>query len=229
MSKRVACVQSCYIPWKGYFDIIQKSDLFILYDCVQYTHRDWRNRNRIKTPHGLHWLTIPVQHDTKNQHIANIICPDDSWKQQHWQTLRHHYAKAPYFKEYSAAIHALYETCTSHQLSTINLHFLQGICNILQITTPIILLEKQIRDSGDKTDKLLTVCTHHHATHYISGPAAKEYLKTSQFETAQINIEWMDYSQYPTYPQPHPPFEHAVSILDLLFNTGNSWQHYLAS
>ena len=111
MTSTIAIVQSSYIPWKGYFDLIRRSDLFVLYDCVQYTANDWRNRNRVKNEHGLHWLTIPVSHGSRAQRICDIQCADRSWPEQHWKTLRHIYAKAPCFLQFADNIEALYQSC----------------------------------------------------------------------------------------------------------------------
>src|SRR5208283_1807000 len=93
--KSLAAIQSNYIPWKGYFDIINRVDEFMLYDDAQYTRRDWRNRNKIKTPRGLRWLTIPVRVKGKfHQKICETEISDPGWAAGHWQTLRQNYARA---------------------------------------------------------------------------------------------------------------------------------------
>jgi len=99
--KRLAVVQSSYIPWKGYFDLIKSVDEFILYDHVQYTRRDWRNRNRIKTRDGPKWLTIPVEVKSKyHQSIQDVRTSDPNWPRRHWESIRHSYARARYFDDY---------------------------------------------------------------------------------------------------------------------------------
>ena len=99
--KKVAIIQSNYVPWKGYFDIINKVDEFILYDDVQYTRRDWRNRNKIKTPNGLHWLTIPVEVKGKyNQKIKDTIISEFNWTKKHWNAIKFNYANSKYFFEF---------------------------------------------------------------------------------------------------------------------------------
>ncbi len=215
----IAIVQSCYIPWKGYFDLIRRSDRFVLYDCVQYTTYDWRNRNRIKTANGLHWLTVPITYVSQTQRICDTLCADQPWQEQHWETLRHAYTKAPCFTEFAPAIEGLYQSCDQRALSEVNQHFLTGIKALLNISTPLELLKEQIDAQGDKTEKLVAICKHYGATRYLSGPSAKAYLDFPLFEKAGIEVEWMQY-EYPEYKQLHPPFTHEVSILDVLFNTG---------
>ena len=225
MSK-IAIVQSCYIPWKGYFDLIQRSDLFVLYDCAQYTKRDWRNRNRIKTLQGLHWLTIPVEHHTQKSRICDITVSDGMWQKKHWETIRHHYAGTRYFLDYKQAIEQLFLTCHAQSLSDINLHFLQGIMNILGITTPLVLL-KEPSGHDNPTDNLLSICKLYDADHYLSGPSAQAYLEVEKFSKEAVSVEWINYNHYLPYIQQHPPFEHGVSIIDMLFNTGAEWKGYL--
>ena len=224
--KTIAIVQSCYLPWKGYFDLIRRSDIFVLYDCVQYTPRDWRNRNRIKTPNGLHWLTIPV-HASRKQRICDVSCADEAWKARHWETIQHVYAKAPYFRIYAQKIQDLYQTCDSTSLSDINHHFLTGICRLLNISTPIHVLRQNFSPDSDKTQKLANICQHYNATRYLSGMRAKNYLDIQIFDRLGIEVEWIAYD-YQEYPQIYPPFEHYVSIIDMLFNVGDNWMNYMS-
>ena len=121
MSKKAAIVQSNYIPWKGYFDLINKVDEFILYDNVQYTRRDWRNRNKIKTPNGLMWLTIPVEvKGNYLQKVKDTVIGNPKWNREHWQAIIHNYAKAKYFKDYKALFEDLYLGMQERYLSIIN-------------------------------------------------------------------------------------------------------------
>lgn len=219
--KRVAIVQSNYIPWKGYFDLIASVDEFILYDDVQYTRRDWRNRNLIKTPTGLQWLTIPVEVKGKyHQKIRDVIVSDASWAQTHWRTLAHHYARAEHFREFKPMVEAWYGAAAElKHLSQINEHFLRAICGVLEIGTGI----KRSSDyelSEGRSERLLDLCTRAGARTYLSGPSARSYLDEAIFQAAGISVAWMEYDGYSEYPQLHQPFEHGVSILDLLFNTG---------
>ena len=220
MIKKVAILQSNYIPWKGYFDLIQQVDEFILFDEVQYTRRDWRNRNKIKTPHGLLWLTIPVEVKGKYfQKIRDTRINLPGWNILHWQTIQQNYTHAKYFNEYRGFFERLYQTATQSLLSEVNYHFLTAICELLGVQTRITSsMEYGIIDG--KTERLVDLCQKAGATAYLSGPAAKSYIDPGLFTNAGINLEYMDYSNYPEYQQLHQPFEHGVSIVDLIFNTG---------
>jgi hypothetical protein len=217
--KRTAIVQSSYIPWKGYFDLIRSVDVFILLDNVQFTRRDWRSRNRIKTRHGLAWLSIPVHtRGLYTQLIQDTTTSDPDWGRRHWQTIRANYAKAPYFDLYADRLAALYEH-PSPRLSEINHAFITAICEMLGIATPIIWSsEYETRDAP--SERLIDLCHAVGGTEYLSGPSASNYLDAAAFEAAGIAVQFADYSGYPEYSQPHGPFEHGVSVLDLLFCTG---------
>ena len=218
--KKAIITQSNYIPWKGYFDAINSVDVFVVYDEMQYTKRDWRNRNKIKTPNGLKWLSIPVNVKGKfNQKINETLVSDPSWNKKHWSTIKQVYSKAPHFKENKDFFENLYLSSTLENLSEINLYFIKAINTLLGITTPIIR-SKDLELKGDKTEKLLNICLDLSVTDYYSGPAAKNYMELSLFEDKNINVHWFDYSGYPEYTQMHGDFEHGVTILDLIFNEG---------
>ena len=227
--KRVAIVQSCYIPWKGYFDLINLVDEFILYDDRQYTRRDWRNRNRIKTPQGTQWLTIPV--DVKgryDQRIDETRITDPGWAEKHWKTLTHNYGSAPHFGVYREILEALYRRATDQRLSIVNRTFLEAINDLLGIETPLSW-STDYEAEGMKTARLVSLCREAEATIYLSGPSARDYMDEDLFAQAGIELEYMDYSDYPEYDQPHPPFEHTVTILDLLFSVGEEAPRYMKS
>jgi hypothetical protein len=225
--KRVAIVQSSYIPWKGYFDLIRAADEFILLDDVQFTKRDWRSRNRIKTKDGLHWLTIPVH--TKGRYlqtIADTTVSDPEWAQRHWQTIRTAYARAPYFDAYAGPIAALYQEPLPNRLSEINHAFITAIGRALEVTTPITWSSEYHPVEG-RNERLVDLCVKAGATEYLSGPAAAGYVDHEAFAAAGVSVTFADYSGYPEYEQPHPPFESAVSALDLLFCTGPHARDYM--
>lgn len=221
----VSILQSNYIPWKGYFDIIAKSDVFVIYDEVQFTRRDWRNRNLIKTNDGLKWLTIPVIQDDYYQKICETIIVQGNWKKKHKSTLQNNYGKTPYFKEYKDVFFEIYDT-PLHSLSEINRLFIEKICAILAIETKIID-SRELNLEGDKVERLVDACKKLNATKYLSGPAAKNYMTEVLFNENNIQVEWMDYSNYKEYNQLNPPFEHGVSILDLIFNEGANARSFL--
>jgi|AntAceMinimDraft_16_1070373.scaffolds.fasta_scaffold30205_2 hypothetical protein len=228
MAKKVAIVQSNYIPWKGYFDLLNLADEFILYDTAQYTKNDWRNRNRIKTPNGPAWLTIPVRHKHLSQTIKETRATNCIWRKKHWKTLQENYKKAPYFINYVDIFGSLLLGSRDMCLSVINNKFLYAIRDLLGSTTKITQSSDYALISG-KTERIVSLCKQAGASEYISGPAAKSYLRQELFEEAGIKVSWMDYSGYPEYRQLFPPFVHEVSILDLLFNEGPKASKYMKS
>lgn len=223
MSKKVAILQSNYIPWKGYFDIIASVDEFIFYDEMQYTKNDWRNRNKIITPNGLQWLSIPVitkGHISQEIRIMDAKVVDKKWAKSHWNTIKQFYRRAPYFKEYADIFEKLYNECELEEyLCKINYKFIYAINEILGIKTKISFSQDYGLIEG-KTERLVDLVQKAGGTEYLSGPAAKDYIKAEFFEKANIKLSWMDYSEYPEYPQLCIPFEHGVSVLDLIFNCG---------
>ncbi|KAA5548455.1 WbqC family protein [Adhaeribacter rhizoryzae] len=225
---KTAILQSNYIPWKGYFDLINSVDEFILYDEMQYTKNDWRNRNKIKTPNGVQWLTIPVKQDSLEQKINETKVFDPKWNIKHWRTLQQNYSKAPYFKFYKELFENLYLTNSTSYLSQINLLFITAICNELGIKTKITSSEQYSYGDG-KTERLVNLVKATGGKEYVSGPAAKDYLNESLFEEAGIKVTWMNYAGYQEYHQLFPPFEHGVSILDLLFNEGPNASLFMKS
>lgn len=228
-TKKVAIVQSSYIPWKGYFDLINLVDEFILFDDMQYTKRDWRNRNLIKTPAGLKWLTIPVAvKGNFSQRIKNTQISDLRWSRKHWESIVHNYAKARCFDLYRELFEDLYLGLEEEFLSRVNYLFLTAICKMLGIETKISWSEDYTLVDG-KTERLVSICKQAGATTYISGPAARDYLDQTLFDEENIALEYMDYSSYPEYTQLHPPFEHRVSIIDLIFNEGPDATKYMKS
>jgi len=227
--KRVAIVQSCYIPWKGYFDMINLADEFILYDDVQYTRRDWRNRNKMKTANGTVWLTIPVNVKGRySQKIRETTISDPDWASKHWKSVVQWYSKAEYFRRYENQFEELYLNCQEHYLSMVNYRFLSAICGVLGIRTTLSWSSDYELVEG-KTERLVALCKQAGAAEYISGPAARGYIDEKLFADAGITLRWMDYSGYPEYAQLFPPFEHKVSIIDLVLNEGPNAPKYMKS
>ena len=224
--KKIAILQSNYIPWKGYFDLIAYVDEFIIYDDMQYTRRDWRNRNKIKTPQGLVWLTVPVK--VKGhflQKIRETEIDGTDWARKHFKSLTQHYAKAPYFTEIASLLEPLYQN-PSPLLSTLNRTFIDAICAYLGIKTRITNSWEYQLISG-KTERLVDLCLQAGGDIYISGGAAKDYIKPELFAQKNIQLNWFTYDNYPEYKQLWGSFVHQVSILDLLFNMGPNSSKYM--
>jgi len=227
MKKKVAIRQSSYIPWKGVFDLIAVVDEFILFDDMQYTRRDWRNRNHIKTPQGMQWLTVPVKVQGKYyQKIKDTEIDGMDWASAHWKALMHNYGRAPHFKEIAGWLEPLYLAETHTHLSKLNRRFIEAVCNYLGIKTVISNSWDYTLVDG-KTERLADLCIQAGGTEYISGPAAKGYIEESVFTDRGINLTWFDTSGYPEYPQLWGEFIHKVAILDLLFNCGKDAPRYL--
>jgi hypothetical protein len=229
-NKKLAIVQSNYIPWKGYFDMINMVDEFILYDDCQYTKRDWRNRNKIKTQNGLQWLTIPVEVKGKyHQKIKGTVVSDPEWSKKHWSIIKNIYYKANFFKDFENQFEELYLDCGEKYLSDINYRFITAINQILGITTKISWsMDYDLLVEGN-TERLIHLYKQAGADTYLSGPAAREYMDVKLFEDEGITVEWMDYNRYPEYNQLYPPFEHKISIIDLIFTTGKNAKNYMKS
>lgn len=215
-------LQPSYIPWRGYFHQVFMSDLFIFYDDVQYDKNGWRNRNRIKTPNGPLWLTIPVLHRgniSKQIPITDIhIDWSKDWARKHWMSIQQSYSKAPFFNEYAPVLDGSYQKKPEYLVDfTIDLTI--KLTRILGIEHTRFIRSSSLQASGTKTDRLVDILQKVGATHYISGPAAKEYLEPDKLAAAGIGLEWMSYD-YPEYTQLYPPYDPQVSIIDLLFMTG---------
>lgn len=224
--KKVAVLQSSYLPWKGYFDIIHDVDEFIFYDDVQYTKNDWRNRNSIKTQNGKAWLTVPVG-SSLDRRVCDVELFDQRWQKKHWRSLCQYYKKAPYFSLYSQELEKVFLQMEWRNLSELNQYLIKLISNrFLQIDT----LFRDSRDFnlvGSKQERLLSLLQAVGATVYVSGPAAKDYIDDDFFNAAGVSIVWKDYFGYPEYSQDYPPFDHNVSILDLLFHEGQNSQNFI--
>lgn len=223
--KIIGIVQPNYIPWKGYFDMIRLVDEFILLDDVQYT-RDWRNRNLIKTRTGLKWLTIPVSATGRHTMICDVKAADSCWRRKHWHAIVHSYSRSKYFDLYQTELKELFLQHDEMSIARIDHAFLVAINKWLNISTPITF-SSDYNTEGRKSEKILNLCKQANATTYLTGPAAMAYLDERSLKDADIDVQWMDYSNYSEYRQRFPPFEHRVSVLDLLFNEGPGALNYL--
>ncbi len=220
--------QSNYIPWKGYFDNIQQADVFVVFDDMQYTRRDWRNRNSIKTAQGLKWLTIPVEVKGKYfQKINETKISETNWQQSHLSLIKQNYSKSPFFNELYPWIESLYRNAEFEYITEVNVFFLKEVCSFLGINT-LFLDSREFELQDGKTERLIAVCKKINATEYLTGPSAKSYIQEELFEAEKIKISYFDYEGYPEYKQFYPPFNHHVCIWDLILNTGSESQKYIS-
>lgn len=224
--KRVAICQSNYLPWKGYFDLIHDVDVFLFYDDVQYTKNDWRNRNRVKTPTGVQWLTIPVGTDL-DRLICEVPLKDARWQVKHWKTLMHCYGKAPFFESYRDFLEDVYLRREWTSLSQLNQFLIETIARKWLGIKTMIRQSSEFPSNGRSQDRVLSLLRSLEADVYVSGPSAKAYLDPGRFRQEGVALVWKDYSGYPEYPQLHPPFAHQVTILDLLFHVGPDAPEYI--
>jgi hypothetical protein len=225
--KKVAILQSNYIPWKGYFDLIAAVDEFVLFDEMQYTRRDWRNRNKIKTSTGSKWISVPVK--TKGlyyQKISDTVISGTEWASQHWNKIRENYSSAPYFSEISTWLRPLYLDETYTHLSVLNYRLIVEICAYLEISTRISSSKEYDLVDG-KTERVAGICAQAGAKAYVSGPAAQDYIDETILNKNGISVTWFEYSGYPAYPQLWGEFDHYVSIIDLLFCCGPRSRQYM--
>jgi hypothetical protein len=225
----VVILQPSYIPWRGYFDQIRRAGLFIFYDDVQYDKHGWRNRNQIKTGQGKQWLTIPVHSKGVTQGIAIKDVRIDwskPWARNHLKALTISYNKAPYFASFAPWLDSVYNRHDEF-LADFTIKLTIELARQVGIGHTRFMRSSEIPGiDGQKTDRLIQILKHVGATHYISGPSASDYIEKEKFDSAGITLEYMEYG-YPEYPQLYPPYDPFVSILDLLFMTGEEASKYL--
>jgi hypothetical protein len=226
---RLVALQSNYVPWKGYFDLLNTADLFVVYDSVQYTKNDWRNRNMLICPNGPTWLTIPIQTSGRmTQTIFEAQVSDNRWARKHWMTVVQALTNRPYFTTYREQWETWFtEAGTLRSLHEINLLFMRGLCEQLSITTPLAADTEFDVGAGSPTERLVKLCVQAGATTYITGPAGLDYVELDKFSDAHVQVEVIEYSHYPQYPQAGDSFSHAVSVLDLLANVGPDAKSHL--
>jgi hypothetical protein len=215
------------MPWKGYFDLISYVDEFIIFDDMQYTRRDWRNRNKIKTPNGLEWLTVPVQVKGKyDQRIMDVSTEGDLWKSKHLSSIMHNYRKSLHFESSMDWLTKAYDALESNNLSSINTQLIREVCNHLEIDTKISS-SLEYSTSENPSTRLAQICLESEAGVYVSGPSARDYIETSVFEDREIEIEWFHYDNFPEYPQLWGKFESHVSVIDSIMNCGPHPENFL--
>lgn len=226
MKLRVGAIQPSFIPWRGYFDFIASVDVFVFLDDVQYTSRDWRNRNKIKTPKGTEWLTVPVSHKKRSQLICDTFVDNStSWRKKHLGSWTVNYRSAPYFKDVISMLPELDNT--DETISQLNIRLVHRICEYLNISTPM-LLSTELQPGGVKTDRLINVVNKLGGEKYLSGPSADAYLDKAAFRRHGISLEYKSYD-YPDYSQLWGPFEGAVTVLDLIANCGPNSVNFIQS
>jgi hypothetical protein len=213
--------QPNYLPWLGFFDKMQRSDLFIIEDNVQFERQGFANRNRIKTVDGIRWLSVPIEHTNKPLLIKEVKIANEGeprWKSRHWLMLRHSYCKAPYWLDYCDFFKNVYEHDWT-MLIDLNLHLIKGIMSFLGIETPLIMASS-LNVSGKKSDLVLAKCKTVGADILLVGDGAKDYLEVDKFEKENIKVVFQNF-EYPIYSQCHGEFSPNLSVVDYLFCVGS--------
>ena len=226
---KAVILQPSYIPWRGYFHQIFKADTFVFYDDVQYDKHGWRNRNQIKTSQGKQWLTIPVHSKgvTDGLPINQVrIDWSKTWAVSHWKAITYAYGRSPFFKQYAPLLEPFYNR-RDEFIADFTIDLTIALARSLGIAHTRFLRSSGLTGvNGQKTDRLVQILQQMGADHYLSGPSAQDYIEQEKFEAAGITLEYISYD-YPEYPQLYPPFEPQVSVLDLLFNTGDRALEYI--
>ncbi|MBK00422.1 MAG: hypothetical protein CMB48_05660 [Euryarchaeota archaeon] len=219
-----AISQSNYIPWKGYFQLIFSADIFIFYDTVDFTKRDWRSRNQIMTPHGLKWLSIPIS-SKKGMAIEEVILPQGPWRKNHLETIRRNYSKFPFIQDVMDLLSPVFNNEEITHLSEFNQTIIRRISEYLEIDT-VFHNASEFNVTGERVNRLIRLCEEVGADTYLSGPAAKNYI-TNEFDAEPLNLKWMEYGPYDTYQQHGEDFSHHISIVDTIASLGKSTKKHI--
>lgn len=216
---RVVVLQPSYLPWLGYFDQIAKADVFVFYDDVQYDKNGWRNRNKIKTPQGEMWLSVPVRLKNHLELPINKIEIDNlsNWRKKHLTALEINYSRAAYFKDYEGFFKEVYGRQWPF-LADLDIHIVKELSTMLGVKTKFYR-SSELGITGDKTGRLINICKHFSADSYLTGDSAKDYLDEGLFSSNSIKLEYHGY-RHPVYRQLYGDFMPSLSIVDLLFNCG---------
>lgn len=223
---RLSILQPSYLPWLGFFDQMNRADTFVFLDDVQFTRRDWRNRNKIRTPEGWAWLTVPVLQKSRFKQSLKETRIDNSapWRRKHKEAIRAHYGQAPFFDLYFPALESVYNRPWDFLLDLCfeTLSILQAALNIKTLTVKASEMEME----AVKGERIRAICRKLDATHYLTGDAAADYLIEDEFRQNGIVLEMQNY-QHPVYKQRYPGFVPHLSVIDLLFNRGEQSQAIL--
>lgn len=210
------------MPWRGYFSQILNCHNFVFLDNVQFTHRDWRTRNRIKTPTGLSWITVPITHPNGGMpSIDQISIFDNEFIDNHLEQVRRNYSRAPYFNIHWEWFNSLFKQSFNPNLSKFNQSLVTNISKEFNIHS-IFHNARDFPNYENASDRLVGICRELNATKYLTGPSAKSYLEISKFHESNIEVEWINYNYKPYKQLWSEKFEPQVSIIDLIFNMGTS-------
>lgn len=217
--KRVAIHQPEHLPWLGYLDKARHADCFVFLDTVAFKKNYFENRNRIRTPQGWAWVTVPILTKGKfGQAFTEVEINNAArWPEVYYRTLLQNYSKTPHWKEFAAPLEEIFLRPWSH-LADLNLALIEFLWSAFDIPTPT-LRASALHPAGKKSDLLLDICRKTGATEYLSGPSGKDYLDESIFTAAGITVKYHEF-HHPEYSQAFSPFIPGMASVDLLFNEG---------
>lgn len=224
---RAVVLQPTYLPWMGYFGMIDVAGVFVFYDDIQFSVQSWQQRNKIKSANGnWMWLSVPIIRNF-GQNINEVqINNTANWRKKHWTSIYQSYAKAPYFKDYEEQLAKIYQQEWEY-LCDLNICIIKKLCELLGIDMPKFIKSSELKDiTGEKTDRLLLILRKIGADEYISGPGARDYIEAGKFKEKGRKLYWYEY-QHPVYPQIRGEFIPYLSAIDLLFNTGDEAIRYI--
>jgi len=217
---RIAILQPGYLPWLGFFEQMYMSDVFVIYDDVQYDKQGWRNRNRIKTGNGVQWVTVPVNFKLRECPLVNEVTIDNriNWRKKHFLSIKQSYSKAPFYKEYINIVEEAYSREWQY-LIDIDLYLIKKLANCLGMNNKKIVRSSSLDVRGERIERLITICKIFKADTFYEGSAGRNYIDEKRFEEYGIKVEFQDY-EHPVYNQLHGDFVPYLSVIDLLFNLG---------
>lgn len=216
----VATHQPIFLPWPGFFFKAMKADCMVLLDDVQFPRgRGWVNRNRLKNKQGEMWLTVPVWKKGRGlQIIRDVeICNESDWKRNHFESIRHHYANAPYLDEYLPALESVYRE-NDHLLVELNLQLIKFNWEKLSLKTELYL-QSDLGVSGKGTELIINICKHLSSDSYLTFPTVEKHLDARLMNKSGIKTKFVSFDR-PVYPQLWGEFIYNLSTLDMLFNCG---------
>lgn len=215
----VSVHQPQYLPWLGYFDKIDRADIFVLLDNVQFKKNEWQNRNKIKAADGWQWLTVPVMYRFPQLINEVEINNKERWQHKQQQALLSNYKKAPHWNFLQEFCRELFES-RWHTISELNIYVVKKLAGILGITTPIHVASELDNFPEDPDERLISITKHFGADTYLAGSGGREYMDMQKYEAHKINVLFQDY-RHPVYNQLFGDFEPFMSVIDLIFNHGS--------
>lgn len=218
---RISILQPGYLPWLGFFEQMYRSDVFVIYDDVQYDKDGWRNRNRIKTPNGIQWLTVPIHINFKEHSLIREVKIDNSenWRKKHLFSIKQNYSKTPFYKNYIDIFEGVYSKAWEY-LIDIDMYFIYKLAECLGMKKKTVAMSSEFGVKGNRIERLVNLCKKFNADTFYEGASGRDYIDEDYFAKNNIKLEYQDY-QHPVYNQLYGTFIPYLSVVDLIFNYGD--------